>query len=432
MVRARGILLLIFPALLIGLAWHSFIGEYFGRGDVVRWARRHPTPPPPPAEPGPFDVSVVATRQVIPGPGLPASLSVAPANNNLDVVRHDGRVYLAWRTARDHFPDSHARIQVISSVDEERWQLELTVSTGTDLREPRLLSFDGHLRLYVSRVSSRPFSFRPLGVVVTERQRDGAWSALTPLGLPRFVVWRTRVQEGKPIMLGYFGGENLYAIAGGTTQVRVLTTEGGHRWRPAYRNDGPFLAGGTETDLARLPDGSFVSVTRNEGGDDDGIGSKICWGALTEPARWVCHQDGRRFDSPLLFEQLGEVYLIARRNVTSSGLYDVAGGGGRLRTLRDELAYITSAKRCSLWHYDRAQNDFRFVLDLPSRGDTCFASVLDTGRPDEVVVYDYSSPVDGPEMSWAAGQRRPTFIYRHLIRFTPVSQREIRPRAAPE
>jgi hypothetical protein len=68
--------------------------------------------------------------------------------------------------------------------------------------------------------------------------------------------------------------------------------------------------------------------------------------------------------------------------------------------------------------FDARHDRLAFVLDLPSRGDTCFASALPGVRPDEVVIYDYSSDVHGPDLPWAAGQRRDTYVYRHVLRFS--------------
>jgi hypothetical protein len=98
----------------------------------------------------------------------------------------------------------------------------------------------------------------------------------------------------------------------------------------------------------------------------------------------------------------------------SNNNLDVTRFGGRTY-----LAYITQAKRCSLWRHDRETGKVGFVLDLPSRGDTCFASVLPGDAPDRLVVYDYSSDITGPELPWTAGQRRPTYIYRHVLELAP-------------
>ena len=63
------------------------------------------------------------------------------------------------------------------------------------------------------------------------------------------------------------------------------------------------------------------------------------------------------------------------------------------------------------------------MLDLPSRGDTCFPAVVASEHPDEVVLYNYSSDIAGPDVAWSVGQRRPTHIYRHVLRFRPESDR---------
>jgi hypothetical protein len=58
-------------------------------------------------------------------------------------------------------------------------------------------------------------------------------------------------------------------------------------------------------------------------------------------------------------------------------------------------------------------------MDLPSRGDTCFSARIDSPDPDQVVLYNYSSDIAGPDVAWSVGQRRPTYIYRHVLRFQP-------------
>ena len=93
-----------------------------------------PPPPPPLSEPGRHTVEIIETRRVVPSTGLPADLPATGANNNLDVVRHaDGRVYLAWRNAPDHFASTSVVINVASSTDETSWQREASFTQGTDL-----------------------------------------------------------------------------------------------------------------------------------------------------------------------------------------------------------------------------------------------------------------------------------------------------------
>ncbi len=118
----------------------------------------------PKAEPGLHAVTVVDTRQVIPGPGLPAESPAQNSNNNLDVVRHGGKVYLAWRTGPDHYASDKTKLYVLSSSDEKTWSFETEVSAGFDLREPRFLSLNGSLFLYLARLGNDPNRFEPKGM----------------------------------------------------------------------------------------------------------------------------------------------------------------------------------------------------------------------------------------------------------------------------
>jgi hypothetical protein len=172
-------------------------------------------------------------------------------------------------------------------------------------------------------------------------------------------------------------------------------------------------------------------MTRNEGGDAEGFGSRLCHASHGKLDRWQCWPDAKKYDSPLMFAHEDELYLVGRRNLTPTGDYDIARGPRIWRAARNALAYIATAKRCALWRVDRSRNRLAYVLDLPSRGDTCFASMLPGASPDEVVLYDYSSDIHGPDLPWAAGQRRETYVYRHLLRFAKQHTASLQPAAAP-
>ena len=98
---------------------------------------------PPPVDDGTFrpvvelgrhSVTVQDTRQVVPSDGLPAETVPQHSNNNLDVIRHAGRVFLAWRTAPNHFANPDTILYVVSSEDEVTWRYETEYAIGTDLR----------------------------------------------------------------------------------------------------------------------------------------------------------------------------------------------------------------------------------------------------------------------------------------------------------
>lgn len=404
----------------------------FGRCDAAAWAASHTLPQPPPAELGRHSARVLESRRIVPSDGLPPSVDVNRANNNLDVTRFGGRTYLAFRSANTHFSGDSTVVHVVSSDDEKTWRSEARFALGRDLREPRWLPLDGRLFLYVSVLGSTSYSFEPDRVDVTElvtpgrsttpsaerpdSPPSGNFGPLEPAGLPGRVVWRTRVIDGRGYMTAYNGGENLYSFGRRPMAVELYSTTDGRHWAPADpANPVVSRGGGSEADFALLPGGSLFGVIRNEAGDEGGWGSKLCRATSAALGAWTCTSDPRKFDSPNVFVHDGEVYFFARRNLANQGHYDLGIGDGLLRTIRNQLAYITQAKRCSLWRFDRETGHVGFVLDLPSRGDTCFASVIPGDEPDRLVVYDYSSDIAGPELPWTAAQRRPTFIYRHVV-----------------
>jgi len=378
-------------------------------------------PSPPTAQPGRHDVSVAETRRIVPSTGLPTETVPETSNNNLDVVRHNGRIYLAWRTAVNHFASPGAKVYIVSSTDETNWRYEATFTAGTDLREPRFLSYNNTLFLYVARLGTNPNSFDPQGMSRTELLSNNTWAPLTEFYRPGFIPWRARVERGTPYLIAYVGGENIYQFNMLPINVELLTTTDGRNWNPVNSQRSVITTGGgSETDFTLGDDGSLFGIVRNEKGDETGWGSKVCRAPANDITNWTCRNDPRKYDSPYMFWYDGEAYLVGRRNVTVTGNYDLGRcGSGFLQQYSSyQLDYSGQPKRCSLWRFDQQSNRIVYLLDLPSRGDTCFPSVINGSSPGEFVVYNYSSDVNGPEVTWHEGQLGPTYIYRHVLRFT--------------
>lgn len=91
---------------------------------------------------------------------------------------------------------------------------------------------------------------------------------------------------------------------------------------------------------------------------------------------------------------------------------DELSQGEQLTEYRAE--YWNTPKRCSLWTIDPATRTVDFVMDLPSNGDTCFASAV-TLSDDQYLVYNYTSPLDDPDLPWNDGQVGTTYIYRTTL-----------------
>ena len=355
-------------------------------------------------------------RQIVPSDGLPAQVVPQDANNNLDVAVHDGRVFLAFRTAPTHFADTETELYVVSSTDEQTWRFEGRFHRDTDLREPQLVSWEGRLYLYYAVLGASRTDFDPQGTMWTEWLGPEQWSEPEWTDDPTFIPWRIKQIDGALHLVGYTGGGNVYEPGGEPIQIRWRTSDDALSWRPAQAEDVVLEGGGSETDLEILPSGDLVAVVRNEAGDEDGFGSKVCTAPASSLGDWTCSPDPRKYDSPLTFQAEGRVWLIARRNVTEDGHYDLGLDLPRAEAyLRYQAEYWGEPKRCALWEVLPDERRVEHVLDLPSKGDTCFPELIEVDG--ELVVYNYSSDPDGPDWAWFEGQVRPTGIYRQVIRF---------------
>jgi hypothetical protein len=360
-----------------------------------------------------------APQMLVPFDKPPSGVITQNSNNNLDIVQVDGRYFLAFRTAPSHFASAKTVMYVVSSDDQQTWQFETKIELGTDVREPRFLSYAGKLRLYFAKLGMDPLKFEPQGTFIVEYESPGKWTAPVEwTDQPGFIPWRLKVIDGTAYMIGYVGGENIYEINGKPIYVQWMKSQDGLTWEPVVPGQ-PAVeeGGGSETDWTFLPDGGVIAVTRNEAGDATGWGSKICRAAANDWGNWHCMGDKKKYDSPLVFRNGDAVYLVGRRNVTETGNFDLER---RELSTKDQAQfylyeYSFQPKRCSLWKVDPDALSVSFLLDLPSFGDTCFPSALPVGT-NQYDIYNYTSPLDGEDVDWIAGQGGLTSIYR--IRLT--------------
>ncbi|TNE89538.1 MAG: exo-alpha-sialidase [Deltaproteobacteria bacterium] len=365
--------------------------------------------------------TIEGLRQVVPGEGTPPEAEVMDANNNLDLAQHDGRWFLAWRTAPSHFASDQVLMHVASSDDRQTWTWETTISLQTDVREPQLVSWDGELTLYFAVLGTSLTDFEPQGTQKVRRLGPGEWTTPEASEFPdTFIPWRIKPMDGRLHLLGYAGGENVYDFANREPiEVSWLVSDDAETWEPAVAGQPVVLSGGvSETDMVRLDDGTLIAVARNEAGDEDGFGSKICRAEADDLGTWTCVSDPKKYDSPLLFRHGDDVWLIGRRNLTDTGHYDLmqAEGDNEDRYLAYQWDYWHNPKRCALWAVDPETLTVHHAADLPSRGDTCFPEMVELTE-DEFLVYNYSSPVDGPDLDWLDGQTGVTHIYEQRLVF---------------
>ncbi len=335
---------------------------------------------------------------LVPGPGLPAGVEIQGSTNNLDAARFEGLFFLAVRTAPHHFATDEARLLIFSSPDRSDWRLEHEIDLPrSDLREPRFLAFRGTLRLYFVELGDDPFAFKPRWIHVTERGADGAWSASERIFEEGHIVWRLREHAGLAWMSVYHGAE-LYEDFGNSGSVRLLVSEDGRNFHSVSGEASPIDAiGPSECAFDFAEDGSLVALVRIES-----RGSLVCTAPATRLDRWDCTPTGYRHDSPLIVQEGGRFFAIARRSL--SGPFPAGGWlPERLALAWSLVRYSATRKRTAIYEILPEERRTVLLADLPSQGDTAFAASVPLGEGRHWVA-NYTSPLDGRDLPWFFGQ----------------------------
>lgn len=351
-------------------------------------------------------VVLSAPTPLVPGPGLPDGLVLGDANNNLDVVAHGGRFFLAFRTAPHHFASDEARLVILSSPDRASWTQEAVFDLdGRDLREPRFLSLDGRLLFYFFEAEDAATGFQPVAMRVAERGRDGAWSPSRTILEPGLVPWRARWRNGRAWLCAY-QGRNLYDELGSAGATRLFVSPDGVSWRSVSGETSPVAFPGTSECAFELDvEGNLVALVRVEA-----RGALVCTAPAERLERWDCTPTPYRHDSPVLFREGDRIFALARRSLGGPIQRDLGPVPEPAATWLEQLRYWITRKRTTLYEVLPEERRTVPVLDLPSRGDTAFAGVVPLGDG-RWWVANYSSDLEGPDWPWVGGQLTGTRIY---------------------
>jgi hypothetical protein len=367
----------------------------------------------PPCAVSEATLSAVAT--VAPTSAMPPQIRSQKAHNNLDIVWHDQRLFLSFRTAPSHFASDQTRLYVVSTSDHINWRFEGEFYEETDLREPRFLSLKGRLFLFYARLGTDRFAFEPGQARQVEYVGPERWTAPVDAFEPGFIPWRIRVRKGEALLTGYTGGETIYSDMDSALEVYWLKSSDGLNWQPVVHDRPVVLRGGVSETAFAIVEETVTMIARNEAGDSGGFGSRICSGPRLQPDLWRCADDPKKYDSPEMFVHRGQVFLLGRRHLSETGHYDQQSEGTlSQRRLVNQANYWQRPKRCALWKVDSQTLSVEHVLDLPTAGDTCFASVLPLA-PSGYLIYDYRSTTDDLGIGWLDGQNGATEIYRTTL-----------------
>ncbi len=365
-------------------------------------------------------VLVGSPEVIVPSPRLPVTSSPLRANNNLDVYRTEGVTFLAWRTAPIHFASRRARLEVVAEQPDGTWTHETSVALNRDVREPRLVSYQGRMLLYFFTAGVRATRFEPDRIHVTERLGPGAWSSPRPVSPPDHVVWRVR-PVGEDLVTSCYGDASGAYTTDRSPRAQLWVSSDGLAWETLLDSEA-FEEGTTETDFLARPDGNYLIVSRRES-RGSGLGTVL---AILDPRGNVValRQEGRKFDSPALFDWQGATWLVTRRQRAFGGRVEVMSAAlpEGLRDVGNQLAYWVTPKTTVLYRIDGETLEVEQVTDLPGCGDTAFAAVVGGDDDGEVTVYNYSSPLWMTWAPWVAGQLLPTGIHRVELSAAPPGQ----------
>lgn len=339
-------------------------------------------------------------KRLIPSENLPPEIEVQRANNNLDAVFYQGKYYVAFRTAPSHFASKKVRLYVMSSVDFEHWKYETEFFIKADLREPRFVEYHGKLYFYFFELGSNLFKFEPRYVCMS--MYDGnSWTQKQIINLDGFVPWRFRVHDDKIYLSAYYGVD-LYNNTH-RADLRLFTSQDGIHYTAISKEPQVAIKGAEEGEFIFDVENNLWSIVRVEG-----AGSYLCYADKDSLGHWKKKFSKLKYDSSLLIELGGEIYLISRRHLKGDATQVEFPNKGQRRN--NLLKYSLSRKVTAIFRINREKMEVEHVMDFPSTGDNAFPAAI---RRDENSYYllNYSSNINKRPKNWLRGQLGKTYIY---------------------
>jgi hypothetical protein len=340
-------------------------------------------------------------------------------NENTDMIRYKGAIYLVHRTARSQLLGPNSALHFYRSTDGGKTFAATGVvlaptapldaddksTSGRDIRDPHFFIVGD--TLFVKAVTRLPKSILNgatgidtsvdmISVVVTTT--DGAtFTPIRPIGPVGEAFWRVKEANGVFYSASYDDGD---------TRVTLWSSPDGFQWtKTATVLDSPADTP-EETELEIMPSGRMLALVRMDGTMDEVFGNvgrlrtKVCW-AMPPYTTFDCPTeiDGQRLDGPLSFRWNGRMFVLARRHLQPTykkrtALFEITGNleGGPI--------------------------DARFIGDIPSAGDTAYSgmAMLDDHR---LVTSWYSSDLVD-DLDWPRGMLSLTDIWTGTIDLSQV------------
>jgi hypothetical protein len=321
-------------------------------------------------------------------------------NENTDLARWRGAIYLAHRTAGSQVLGPNSSLRVYRSRDDGKsFQLRAIIPAppDRDIRDPHFYAVGR--RLHIKAITRLPgFALRDAGadsISVETHSRDGStWSPLRTIGPVRWSFWRIVKQGGT-----YYSA----AYEDGNRRVRLYRSRDGRNWTAGAEIYGASPDRPSETELVRSPSGRrMLALIRLGGSDRELLGNRgrlrtgVCWSR--RPYRsFSCRQvlNGVRLDGAVAFRWRERLFVIARKHLRGDDI--------RKRTALYEIT--GNLERGPLGIIDRGE--------LPSAGDTSYAGVARLAGARFLATWYSSPPAEDP--SWLEGFGGRTDIWKGTL-----------------
>ena len=334
-----------------------------------------------------------------------------------DIIHFKDRFYLAFRSAPSHFPSRHASIHIFSTQntqDFRNWQSEHSLVDDLDMRDPHFLQFKGDLYLFFITHSKGLLKHEPEHIYYIKKNSYG-WSAPTMLPIHKSGFWNIKAHDGSVYMSIYTRSSK--GSHKSRRHLQFIATSNLADWEVVY--DSPLAR--EKLGWYQTSEASFEFD--NQGGIFGTIRSVIYPNLnFSIPAshsrEWKLKVDTFKCDGPNLFRHDGQYILIGRRSLYHRLSSEPFRLFHNLRKAINVTRYSLSKKRTAIYSFDPYKLEIRYIVDLPSHGDTGYSSVAELGENNYLLVY-YSSDIHaGKDLSWLHGQMGRTKLYASIITIT--------------
>jgi len=357
----------------------------------------------------PQSISTSGWQKLVPSGHLPKNIRTRSSNNNLDLVKFNGRYYLAFRTAPTHFASKKTTLYIISSEDLQSWRLEQEIHHGYDLREPRFIVFNEKLFFYYFEGGRSPFRFEPRKVWVKTFTPAEGWHHSYDTGLDGYVPWRLRTQNGIIYLSAYYG-RGLYS-SGHSSDMRLFISNDGYQWKPLTEKSQVRGENPSEGEFIFDKEGNLWATVRLES-----EGALIAYAGKNDLGNWQVNYSKYKYDSALMFTAGNETYVVSRRNVDGTMAKAPGWFPKNLRKKYNLLKYWLTTKKTALFRLNKVTMELEHLIDFPSTGDTAYPGMVQIDE-NNFLLMNYSSNIYDKNRNWLAGQLGKTYIYWTVLSF---------------